>query len=166
MPRKKPTKASGKTNTNKLYEGIPGDTPTVTVKLGEKKPTELKPAPGMSGGFNWGGKTPQDRMITAPGEQRMALAILVDYFGDETRARRFYQRFKHRIVGNMNMGQPWSLTSDQIKVIVADIEQVETGSSQAKRMVALEPSPVVSDGGKDIEWTKSGINPNVKRSTP
>lgn len=132
----------------KTYEGKPGTPGRVTVKTDNGKPKAIKfrkthtPAT-----ISWG-KT--DLPLAW-----IALAILDDLMPKQPdRALRLMQRFKWRLQPNWTDGIPWTLSEEEALAIVADIEKVGMETAQGRRMVSLEPTPFVSDRGRDIEWTK------------
>ncbi len=53
--------------------------------------------------------------------QQLALAILVDYFGDKQRAIALSEPFMKRVVANLD--NDWTLSGDEIDKAVADIQR-------------------------------------------
>lgn len=58
-------------------------------------------------GISWG--------YGGSGPAQCALAILLDYLGDEEEAREQYQHFKFRVVAGLPQNAPWTLTGRQIE---------------------------------------------------
>ena len=56
------------------------------------------------------------------GPAQCAFAILMDYLGDEQRARSLYQDFKFTIIARLPSNQPWMVTGRQIEQEIARIE--------------------------------------------
>lgn len=105
-------------------------------------PTDVKK---YADAFDWGANT--------PGAAQLALAILCDAMGNADDALRLHQRFKYRTTANphvMRKGQPWRLTTGQIKAILREIVQVELDTAKTRRQVEAEPRSVASEGGPDI----------------
>ena len=142
----------------KLYEGKPGSPCRVLVRTqGSAKGKPIKFRDGNTPlSLSWG---PND-LATA----WIAMAILDDLLGDQDRATRLYQRFKHRVAPNWKPGCAWSLTDDEVLGIVKDIESVEVQTAPMRRMVQLEPTPIVSDRGADVQWdNEPKLVSNLKR---
>ena len=59
-------------------------------------------------GFSWG--------YGGSGPAQLALAILFDYLGDQSKAVQFYQRFKSLVVSNW--GTEWILYSEELDALV------------------------------------------------
>ena len=92
-----------------------------------------------------------------------AEAILASTLKDQDRARRLKTRFLHRVVALWNENAGWSITEDEVLAAVAEIEKVFVETAPMRRMMALEPAPVMTDRGRDIVWTKE---PKLKRNEP
>lgn len=138
----------------KTYEGHPGAPGRITVREGKGKAKPIKFRPTHTPPtITW---APNDLSLAW-----IALAILDDYLDQPDRALRLMQRFKWRIAPNWKPGIAWSLSEEEVKETIADIEAVERQTAPARRMVALEPTPVVSDRASDIEWSKE---PKLKRN--
>ena len=58
------------------------------------------------------------------GPAQCAFAILMDYFGDETKARTDYQGFKFQVIARLPMDSDWTLTGRQIERAIARIRQL------------------------------------------
>ncbi len=56
------------------------------------------------------------------GPAQLALALAADVLGDDDRAQDVYQRLKFKVVGRLPK-DGWSLTEDQLRQVIADIEQ-------------------------------------------
>jgi hypothetical protein len=67
-------------------------------------------------GFEWG--------YGGSGPAQLALALCADALGDDDRAQAVYQRFKFKVVAALG-GDTWTLTEDQIRATVADIERTQ-----------------------------------------
>lgn len=96
---------------------------------------------------NWG--TP------AMEAQTTAYIILFDVLKDAARATRLMMRFKHRVIATQRPEFGFSITEDEVRAVVADIEKIERDTAQTRTMVNQEPAPVVSERGPDIQWTKT-----------
>ena len=83
--------------------------------------------------------------VTAPGSDALALAILDDFFGKQPdRAAKIAQRFKWRVVTTWTAGAPWSISEDEVRQIVADIEGVERQMAPAVRQMGMDRAPVAT----------------------
>jgi hypothetical protein len=56
------------------------------------------------------------------GPAQCSFGILMDYLGDEQRARELYQEFKFTTIAELPPNQPWTLTGRQIEQAIAKIE--------------------------------------------
>lgn len=56
------------------------------------------------------------------GPAQCAFAILMDYLGDEQRARVLYHDFKFSTIAKLSTSKPWALTGRQIELEIARIE--------------------------------------------
>lgn len=56
------------------------------------------------------------------GPAQYAFAILMDYLGDEQRARALYQDFKFTTIVKLPRNQAWTLTGRQIEIEIARLE--------------------------------------------
>jgi hypothetical protein len=61
-------------------------------------------------------------LTSDPGPAQLALALAADVLGDDDRAQDVYQRLKFKVVGRLPK-DGWSLTEDQLRQAIADIEQ-------------------------------------------
>ncbi len=68
-----------------------------------------------SSGFEWG--------YEGSGPQQLALAILADHFGDDSRALSHYKTFMEVVISVMRTDE-WALTSDQIDNSFSQVVQV------------------------------------------
>lgn len=59
--------------------------------------------------------------MPAPVPAQLALALLLDHFGDVDRARRLYQSFKFRVVANWPAEREWKITGSEIDEICAEL---------------------------------------------
>lgn len=107
----------------KIYEGIrhpdeknSGGDAMVFVN-GQRLPItpSLKIRSHSPSGFNWG--------YGGSGPAQLALAILLDYFGDRVKAQRLYQSFKFRTVASWPQDKGWKITGAEIEEICAQIER-------------------------------------------
>ncbi len=62
------------------------------------------------------------------GRLKCALAILIDYLGDEERARALYQNFKFKVVARFPANSEWRLTGRQIENAISKMAHVQQGS--------------------------------------
>lgn len=74
-------------------------------------------------GFEWG--------YLGSGPAQLALAILAYELQDGERAIRLHQSFKERTVARYSRHHPWSLTSDEVRAVVAELE----ASDRIKRKI-------------------------------
>jgi len=112
------------------------------------------------GSFYWGdvaGKV--DNMTREDHAEATALAqaLLLDVLGPSTRVSNLLQRFKWRTVLTWNRAAPWSITTDQIQEIIADIEASSKIVAEAAREAGREARPVVHEGGRGyagvpVQW--------------
>lgn len=65
-------------------------------------------------GFEWG--------YAGSGPSQLSLALAAEVLNDDERALRVYQRLKFDVIGLLPL-EGWTLTSDQLLVIVNDIER-------------------------------------------
>lgn len=65
-------------------------------------------------GFEWG--------YGGSGPAQLALAILAHHLGDDERAVRLHQQFKHQVVARLPRGA-WKLTSSQVQQVVEALER-------------------------------------------
>ena len=66
-------------------------------------------------GFEWG--------YGGSGPAQLALAILVDVFGDKTLAVKLHQTFKFRVIGALDHSMPFVLTERQVRDAVIEIQK-------------------------------------------
>src|SRR6266536_3514675 len=62
------------------------------------------------------------------GPAQCALAILIDYLGDEERARALYQDFKFKVVARFPRDSEWTLSGRQIENAISKMAHVQQGS--------------------------------------
>jgi hypothetical protein len=62
------------------------------------------------------------------GPAQCALAILVDYLGDEERSRSLYQDFKFKVVARFPRDSEWTLTGRQIEDAISKMAHMQQGS--------------------------------------
>lgn len=62
------------------------------------------------------------------GPAQCALAILIDYLGDEERARALYQDFKFKVVARFPTNSEWTLTGRQIENAISKMAHMQQGS--------------------------------------
>lgn len=67
-------------------------------------------------GFSWG--------YWGSGPSQLALALLVDHFGDDKKAIEFYQEFKRRVIGRLPKNESWEMRSIDI---ARDLAAMENG---------------------------------------
>ena len=103
----------------KTYEGshAPNGLCVVTVdgKALSPKPSQ-KIRNHSPDGFGWG--------YGGSGPAQLALAILLDYYGDPEKARALYQSFKFRVVAGWPQESNWKITGAEIEMVCAAIEEV------------------------------------------
>ena len=121
----------------KVYRGRRTDSGTevtVTDGAGERPlPPRFDLRRHSPDGFEWG--------YGGSGPAQLALALTADALGDDDRARSVYQPFKFKVVGAL-ASNTWTLTEDQVRASVADIER-------AKDRVA-GPRPDGHTGGRSL----------------
>jgi hypothetical protein len=110
---------------NKTYSGVPTSLHNVSVEVlvdGQTKSVySLTPRASQRlfnhspDGFNWG--------YGGSGPAQLALAILLDLFGDDSLALSWYQPFKWAVIARLPQGMPWKLTSGEI---VCALEALKT----------------------------------------
>jgi hypothetical protein len=84
-----------------------------------------------------------------PGAAQLALAILADCLGDAARARALFRRYAHRVTNGFLEHEAWSLGEDQVRQVVAEIEEVAADPQVVKevRAAARERAPVADERG-------------------
>lgn len=123
----------------------------------------------QSDGFEWGAAMPaaaahaSGKTAVGPGASQLAFAILMDALDDETRARKLYQRFKHRTLATYDQDKAWSMSIDDVLAHVAEIERVEIETAPTRRQVAGERGPVAFEGGPEIVWDTDDDGKQVRR---
>jgi Family of unknown function (DUF6166) len=65
-------------------------------------------------GFEWG--------YLGSGPAQLALAILAAELEDDDRALRLHQYYKERVIARLDPDEPWTLSSEQVRTVVADLE--------------------------------------------
>ena len=96
----------------KVYEGRRNIDGLVVTVDGKPLPEHCEVKHFTRFGFEW----------TYEGEspQQLALAILVDFLGDNDRAIRLSEPFMKKVVANLD--NDWRLTGDEVEAAVRDIE--------------------------------------------
>lgn len=106
-----------------IYEGVCQGVRGVYLTAGESVFVDgqrLPLAPSLKvfkhspDGFNWG--------YSGSGPAQLALAILLDYFGNVEKAVQLYQSFKNRVIAGLPQGQGWTLTGERIEQVCEEIE--------------------------------------------
>lgn len=145
----------------RVYSGTGGE---IWVRKDKNKPRMLKP---QARGFSWGDPSKvnfEERAAFSDGCTATARAILADVLDNESRANRIAMRYKHRVIALLPNGQDFVVTEPEVMTVVAEIEKAERDTAQTRRMVALEPAPIMSDQGRDITWTKEPkLKANLER---
>jgi len=102
------------------YEGrydAPGDVCYVEVFKPGKSPYPMQARQDIVNhsptGIAWG--------YGGSGPAQCALAILMDYLGDEARARALHQQFKFRVIARFAPNSQWTLTGRQIENALSGI---------------------------------------------
>jgi hypothetical protein len=62
------------------------------------------------------------------GPAQLALALAADVLGNDEQAQRIYQDLKFKLVGRLPH-DGWSLTEDQLRATISDIQQRHSGRS-------------------------------------
>lgn len=90
-----------------------------------------------------------------PGAAQLAVAVLADYYGDVTVARRAYSRFAYRAFADRQPG-PFVLQGSEVELIVGAMQQVEVDEAvkASKQRAAREMPMPVTEFGADVTWTK------------
>jgi hypothetical protein len=96
----------------KTYSGVRGFDGLEVMVDGVPLPEHYEIKQFTTWGFEW----------TYEGEspQQLALAILHDHIGDGPRAIRLSEPFMRRVIANLD--NDWTLTSDEIRVAIDEIE--------------------------------------------
>lgn len=130
------------------------DMQTYVVEIMRPDGTVLKELPG--GPFAWGAPTRKNGLdaIRADNEGRINLskAILGWVIGNpsDPRVTQYFQRYKHRVA--MTLANDWTMRASDVRGVVEAIISVETETAQSRTMVAMTPSPVVTEGGGGVIW--------------
>lgn len=102
--------------TTRLYEGVLRDGEPFVQVNGE--PLDPKPSRKLRNhspdGFHWG--------YHGSGPAQLALAILLDYYGNRDKALGLHQRFKAKVVAAWPHDGTWSITGGEIEQIVNKLE--------------------------------------------
>jgi len=101
----------------KVYEGLRAAGDIFVLADGvtlDPKPS-LKIRNHSPDGFAWG--------YMGSGPSQLALAILLDYYGDAEKAERLYMRFKEKIIAQYPQDANWTLTGDAIERICDAIDK-------------------------------------------
>ena len=64
------------------------------------------------------------------GPAQLSLAICADFLDDDRRALAVYQPFKFRIIAQLTMGRPWTLTGAQVADVVEVLEDEMKGRTR------------------------------------
>jgi len=65
-------------------------------------------------GFSWG--------YSGSGPAQLSLALLADHFGDDIKARVYYQDFKSTIIFQLDQGREWTMTTEDMHRSVRYLE--------------------------------------------
>jgi hypothetical protein len=71
-------------------------------------------------GFEWS--------YAGSGPAQLALALAADVLGDDEQAQQVYQNLKFKLVGRLPR-DGWSLTEDQLRAAISEIQQRNSGRS-------------------------------------
>lgn len=125
----------------KIFRGVPGDPPTVTVSIDDVAVFPIH----IDAPLPWWGNSG-----LGVGPKELSLAIAKSVLEDDMLALKIHQRLKYRVVAQWRSDQPWSITADQVKAQVDDILRIERESQSMVAAIAREPVPVVMEGGLGI----------------
>jgi|SRR5215472_8961926 len=98
-------------------------TVTEANSWGDLKGHQLDPTPSQAlrnhspTGFSWG--------YGGSGPAQLALAILLDYYGDERFAQRYYQSFKWQTVARWPASRDWTITGEEIEKVIDSLMEKE-----------------------------------------
>jgi hypothetical protein len=122
----------------KTYRGHPlaDGTGSVSVDMGDGRDTRFLKPRNEAVGFTWG------RKGISPGESDLAFVMLTDALGSEMAATKVYQRFKHRVIGLLGLGSPWSLSHKDVTDVVDEITRVERDTAPIRAQMAHQNPPV------------------------
>jgi len=95
----------------------------------------------LKGDFAWG-KPPKS------GCGNLAKAILTTYLGNPAEAVRLHTRFLWRTVKTWPEEKGWTLTSEDIEAVLADIREGDKLVSGIQSRVSMEPAPAVTEAGR------------------
>lgn len=105
------------------YTGLRSAHGDVTVQVDELPlPSRTDVRNHSPTGFEWG--------YGGSGPAQLALAVLADHCGDESRALQHYQQFKQRVIAELR-GDSWTLTSAQVDGSLKECEHVVPPQSPA-----------------------------------
>lgn len=76
-------------------------------------------------GFNWG--------YGGSGPAQLALAILLDYYGDAQKAVRLHQRFKAAVVSQWPQEEGWHITGAEIEQVCERLERAWAENAERRR---------------------------------
>jgi hypothetical protein len=115
LPRLAARPAPVETKTAKAYEGrrdTEGDEYRIVVNGKVLTPARsLRIANHSPTGFSWG--------YVGSGPAQLALALLLDYFGDREKALNLYHDFMYEVVSRWPMDSGWTLTGEEIETVCA-----------------------------------------------
>ena len=111
----------------------------------------------LAGGpFAWGAPT-RSRGLDAiktdnEGRINLSKALLGWLLGNpgDPRVTQYFGRVKHRVA--MTLSNNWTMRVADIRAVVEDIMNVEHETARGRTMVAMTPSPIVTEGGGGIIW--------------
>ena len=105
-----------------LYRGAMSNGDAIVTVDGRMLPERLDLRNHSPTGFAYG--------YGGSGPSQLALAILADFLQDDRRALDFYQPFKWRIIAQLTMGRPWTLTGAQVADVVEVLEDEMKGRTR------------------------------------
>lgn len=105
----------------KVYEGLPAAVNPIVLVDGQ--PLDIEPSRRVRAyspdGVSWG--------YRGAGPKQLALAVLLDHFGDASKALALHLRFTVRVVESWPQEAHWVFTGDAIDEVCAEMEsQSET----------------------------------------
>ncbi len=99
------------------------------------------------------------------GPAQLALALAADVLGDDDRARDVYQQLKFQVVAGL-CGDSWTLTEDQVRQAIEDIERARGEESRGSAGDALQrPQDELPSDSQPRSQEERMAAPKRKRAT-